>query len=356
MTTQNTEAEKLYFIIGIGRSGTSILNKMLNGLRDVHCMPEAIFLVFFLSRFRHKSHFRKEDIECIFDQIYTYGLSHPWVGWSFDAVVAKEDIYERLQKQSALSFGEICLVIYRHFRVQGYDKSSAKVLVDKNPSSTIFTDEILEQYPNTRFIWMVRDYRANILSRKQSASLRSPDVAYNAMRWRLYNTRAYRFSRRHPDRVLLVRYEELVSEYQLQMAKITSFLGVSSDQETAPAPVVDIDAHNVAEKYRERFSKKYSDLNRPVNADRLYSWKQHLSESEIMICDAICGKIAMKLGYEPVTDLPFYVKMQVFCRHLPSIIRGYADILKDRILYKLPGSWKLKRLKKKYTEFGFIEK
>lgn len=39
--------KQLHFIVGIGRSGTTILSKLLNKFTDVHCMPEANFLVFF---------------------------------------------------------------------------------------------------------------------------------------------------------------------------------------------------------------------------------------------------------------------------------------------------------------------
>ena len=38
---QNTKTQ-LHFIVGIGRSGTTILTKLLNMYKDIHCMPEAI--------------------------------------------------------------------------------------------------------------------------------------------------------------------------------------------------------------------------------------------------------------------------------------------------------------------------
>lgn len=348
-------SRQLHFIIGIGRSGTTILSKLLNSYLDVHCMPEANFLVFFLYKYRHKKTFSAEDIEAIFEEIELYTLSHPLVGWNFDMAAVKQQALTQF-RDANLSYKELCLFIYRHFKIPGTDKERAVMLIDKNPSYTIFVNKIAAELPDSKFIWIVRDHRANILSRKQSIYLKSPEVAYNATRWKLYNKEALAFYEKHKDKVLLVKYEELVANHSFEMDRISRFLNINpqlEEEKTISSQTININDYSIAEQFRERFIKKYSDLNKDINADRLHVWKEKLSPAEIVLADAICEPVSTKLGYTALYPLnkTFLLKL----RSAIPILKGYLDIYKDKLIYYAPVKLKLKRLRARYIRLGFIK-
>ena len=350
--------KQLYFIVGIGRSGTTILSKLLNKYVDVHCLPEANFLVFFLNKFKNKKTFFSNDINQLFEEIDLYSHSHPWVGWEFNVEQTKKYILDIVSKTNSITYEELCKLIYEKFIVTDFDKSNAKILLDKNPSYTIFANEISQVFPESKFIWIVRDYRANILSRKQSVFLKSPNIAYNASRWLLYNKRANLFYQKNKGRTILIKYEDLVLNNAQVIERLIRFLNISPILETITEKKqsINLDHFKITDKFKDRFLKKYSDLNKTLNTDRLNVWQEQLSENEIRQCDAICSPFAVKLGYDPWLPLSKSEKIKIKITNLIAISLGYFDIFKDKILYYAPTELKLNRLKKKYITLGFIEK
>ncbi len=351
--------KQLHFIVGIGRSGTTILSKLLNKYADVHCMPEANFLVFFLHKFRHKTHFSETDIQLVFEEIELYTLTHPLVGWDFNIKEVKASIIEQVAISKEITYTDLCILIYKNFKVQGINKNKAQLLIDKNPSYSIFIDKISVAIPNAKFIWIVRDHRANILSRKQSIYLKSPDVAYNATRWTLYNQDIFNFCNNNPNKVLLIKYEDLVLNYNQVALRLQNFLGVSSNMELTNSldkQAIKIDEYDIKDEYKERFIKKYSDLDKELNGDRLNVWKEKLSESEIQLCDAICSDLAKEFGYDSYKTINRFKKLLLKINYFIPILKGYIDIYKDKFIYFAPIHLKINRLRKRYTKLGFVKK
>lgn len=346
---------QLHFILGIGRSGTSILTKLLNSYKDVHCMPEANFILFFLQKFGSKKSFSSKEIHQIFIEIELYSYSHPWVGWDFGIKEAKENILCKLNQKKQITFEELSILIYSQFKVKNLDKSSSNIIIDKNPSYTIFAEKISKYFPNAKFIWIIRDYRANILSRKQSVFLKSPNIAFNAIRWKIYNKAAYKFYKKNPEKVILVKYEDLVQN-ATSLNKILDFLQIdNTKKEIEKTQELDLENFKIEDRFKERFYKKYSDLNKVINTNRIQSWKEQLSLEEIKICDIICKNAAKKTNYLPITNLSILNKTSIYLFNFIPIYKAYLDIFKVKIIYYFPINFKLKRLKKKYIELGIIK-
>ena len=355
MTLQSNNKE-LHFIIGIGRSGTTILSKLLNSYQDVHSMPEAIFLIFFLKKFGKKRIFSQNDINDIFTQIDLYSHSHPWVGWKFHPLEVKNNILNIIKQNNQITYKQIISIIYQNFKVEGFEKSKAKIYIDKNPSSTLYLNQLSDFSPKSKFIWIIRDYRATILSSKQSVYIRPSNVAYNASRWKLFNNLAYNFYKKNKDKVLIVKYEDLVSN-ENEIERILLFLSIEPIKDSIiTASEVELGNFNLKDQHKERFMKKYTDLNKTLNSDRLSSWKDQLTKDEIEISDAICGSSFPFLGYKTQSDITFIKKLIIFMSNLYPILCGYFDIFKDKLLYYFPIKLKIDRLRKRYIKLGFIDK
>ncbi len=347
----------LHFIVGVGRSGTTLLTRLLNRHPDIHCAPEADFLVFFLRRYQHVTSFTGADIELILQQIQIYALSHPRTGWHFDPEVVKARLTTYVNHTPRLSYQELCKMIYSQFEVEGMDKSGATVLVDKNPYYTMFVNRLSSHLPEAKFIWLVRDYRANVLSRKQNAYPRPRAVAYNASRWRYCNALAMRFYKKHRDKVLLLRYEDLVQDPDSSLQKVFSFLGI---QDPEPDLVYEEELSigwqgpEAMQPHKAYFQKKYSDLSRPVNATRVDAWQTELSAAEINTCDAICSRLALSFSYKAHTNMSAFQKMICVLGNLPAVISAIFHFRKDQLSYYLPIRFKMKRFIRHHQVLGFL--
>ncbi len=348
--------KQLHFIIGIGRSGTTILNKILNSHPAIHALPEANFLLFFLNDYKHVSRFTEEHIELIFQQIGIFALSHPLVGWELDMEKAKEKLI-RLVAEQEMSYSTLCKTIYSEIKVSGKDKSDATMLIDKNPAFTLSVDQLEKNFPEAKFILLVRDYRANVLSRKQNAYLKSPRVPYNATRWRVFNEIAYEFYKKHGKKVLLMRYEDLVSEYDASMKNVFAFLNVKEEEmKETELSNVDVTKMDIADEHKKYFKKKYDDLSKPINTNRVNAWQTELTKQEITECDAICGNFASVFGYEAFAPVSFLKKSGILLKNIFIIIPSWLDIKKDQLLYHISAKTKMNALIKRHESLGFIKR
>jgi hypothetical protein len=348
----------IHFIIGIGRSGTTLLSQLLNNHKEIQALPEANFLVFFLNQFQNKKQFTLNDINLLFEQIDVYSRSHPWVGWNFDLEKTKNKIYDTFKANTQVSYREICFQIYNQFIPNcSDDKSSSSILLDKNPSYTLYSDKLKHFLPNSKFILLIRDYRSNVLSRKQSVYFKSPNVAFNAMRWKLFNQKAFKFLNSHPDDFITLRYEDLVEDNQKAQLKIFDFFKIEHKiyPDLKTFNKVTAEEFKISDKFKERFYKKYGDLKKEVFTNRTEAWKEQLSKKEISICEAICGEYGEKFGYIQTTFLSPKQKFILKLKYLFPILLAHINIQKDMILYKISPKWKLKRLKKEYKKLGFID-
>lgn len=350
---------QLHFIVGIGRSGTTILSNILNKYDVVHCMPEANFLVFFLHKYQHLKKINKKEVDFIFEEIELYTLSHPLVGWDFKIDEVKKNIYNKINENVYLTYKDLCLLIYKEFKTQGVDKKKSQILIDKNPSYSLFINDISKFMPESKFIWIIRDYRANILSRKQSIYLKSPNIVFNAIRWKLYNKEIQSFAKKNTKKVLLVKYEDLITNYNYEIDKITKFLEINLESKTNiknTLQKINTDDYNILPQFKERFVKKYSDLNKELNSDRQNVWREKLTKKEIKLADAICAKTASKYGYNELYNFNFFKLFLIKLKHTIPIIKGYADVYKDKLIYFAPIELKINRLRKRYIQLSFIKK
>ena len=356
MASIKDKTNNIHFIIGMDRSGTTILTRLLNNFVDLKCLPEVNFLVFFLHSLK-KHTITQADINSVLEQMRIYYLSHPWVGYEFDFENCKKSIQNELSLKNTLNYQNLCILICENFKLNGLNKKYAKLLIDKNTSNTLYVSKIKSSFPNSKFIWIIRDYRANMLSRVQHPELKSSNIAFNAIRWVLYNRSVLKFYNQNKDKVLLIKYEELVLNNEKVMRNICDFLNINNDMESDSLESLKIDISNykVPLEHIKRFEKKYSDLNKPLNSDRIYSWQKELPLSDIQICDAICSDLAKKFGYKPFSKLNFTTNFSIKTKNIISIIKGYIDIYKDKLIYFVPVKIKLNRLKRRYTKLGFFK-
>ena len=334
---------KTNYIIGIGRSGTSLLMSLLGSHPTIHATPENYFSIFFSNAFQNKTVFSPQDIRLIHRFNIAFGKLQPYVAFNY----VLDESNDLLKNGFKGTYLELCNEIYLSFQHTSLQNEVVSTIIDKNPSNTLFTDKLLKFNPEAKFILMVRDYRANMLSRKESIHLFTPDVAFNSFRWNYFTKKALQLKNRFPDKVLLVRYEDIVNSTDETLQTIFSFLGVetinSEDLRARErASYLDFE-HDEKLKSSDRIQKKYGDLAKPIFKNRTDKWKESLTQSEIQVAETICGKTGAQVGYL-VTEKKSVLKSLGFkLKNSFKSLKVKLIFQKDYLFFYLPVEFKLKR-------------
>lgn len=227
------------FIVGFPRSGTTLLEQMLDAHPLLQSMDEQPFF------------------NTLTDQLADYGLHVPQ-----DIPKLGQYACDELRK-GYLSL--VCGKIQRRWSAQ---------LVDKNPLNMLWLPLIHRLYPQAKFILALRhpcdvlvssymqNFRAPVLA-AACASLEHLAEAYvAAMRCWLDHVEVFQ-----PD-LLVSRYEELVANPAAQTRRIGDFLGLAD-----ASPLLDFDRHARAKGYIA--TPSYTQVIEPLNRKGLNRWHRY---------------------------------------------------------------------------------
>lgn len=326
-TQENTSP---IFIIGIGRSGTTLLSKLLNQHPNINVLPEIPFLLFFHKKFKSKK-ITAQDLELTKNYLYEFSNTEE------SRLIVDKIIFDLKNKEN-LNYNEFCNTIYKRLHTKN---SQIQYVFDKNPYYTFYVDRILSIYPNAKFIYMVRDFRANIYSRSANKNNRSTSVYFNAIRWDDFNKAGIKAIKKHPKNILLVKYENLINNTVAKLDEIAAFTEIENYVfETSPSELSIKDTPFFPKVASSHFKEQHQDkLSKNITSEHIDKWKKGLTEEQINICEKVCGQTAEYFGYK-----------NTLAKHSKSLynpiiyLKAKWDIVKDFILYYIPLSIKLKRL------------
>lgn len=324
------------FIVGIGRSGTTLLMSMLNSHPELQATPEVNFFVFFYSSWKHKTDFTEADFAKVEFYMSKYDKRKQVSGFEWKTELFRENI----KNSTKINFE----IIYKCFYLSFVYANTPKTIThnfDKNPINTLFLQDIIDTLPDAKFIFLVRDPRANFLSRKEKVKKRKADVYLDTKRWAYYNDAALEVIEKHKDKFYILKYEDLVTDPKLVLQKLADFFNFPYDEGMLNfhTKVKENSLNRVDEKSVEdyvRTKEKFEKLSRPVNTDRLDTWKGKLSTQEIAIVSDIC-RVAKKFGYDMSADKPDFNAFPFY----KGTLMAKMDVVKNKLTCMLPVNIKL---------------
>ncbi|MCX6312019.1 MAG: sulfotransferase [Bacteroidetes bacterium] len=310
----------MFFIVGMGRSGTTLLKSIMDNHPELICPPESKFILFLRRKYRHKL-LEKKDVE----QIIKYVSDDRKVQafWNLDFELLKKNLEACVDKGG--NYNDICKLIYLH-DPSALPKKNIKFIGDKNPGYTMYIDWFNENFEGSKFIHVIRDYRDCIAS--YNRVFKKSFVGILAKTWMAYTEKVEKMKRLFPDRFITVRYEDLTNNPDQEIAKICEFLKVQPAQSML----------GYSEKIREQSEKFNSDdfnnihgeLLKPIHNKNIGKYKKYLTEKQVEIIEFICGKKGKEYHYEPTLQqkgnfifpfIQFYSSL--ICRIEISVIRFY---------------------------------
>lgn len=291
MTDRDKTNTSINFIVGMGRSGTTLLTNILHRHPQIISTPENNFLLF-------TKNLRDKDFQIKVNRdtfIASNGLKHNHETsiWSLNESVKKD-------LENVSTFCEACISMYKHY---DESKQNASIIVDKNPIYTLHIQKLSEILPNAKFIAIVRDYRDNIVSRKKHFTGWINSDTLHACAWKMYYQEILAQKKKLRNKMLIIRYEDIIQDTKNTIQKICDHLNVSyhTDMESPDknAELLKQKAiKNLGSDPNKKVQEMHANLEKPINADKSGYWKNELKKEEVKIIETICGKTAENFGYE----------------------------------------------------------
>lgn len=275
--------DQLIYIIGVGRSGTSMLMTLLNGHSHIAFTPETHFLRFYMG---------SEDSK---RQIENRGAD-----W-FLKLLENDPYFQRLQLPAEdllapyLSGDKVfdLTEIYREILSRYLHRRGKSMIGDKDPRYIDYLPVIKSLFPRARIIHIYRDPRDMVLSKTKAEWSAHRPYWVNALISQIQMKRGRATARElFADRYYELAYETLISEPEATLSRLLTFLGL----EFEPAM---LDLKQSAQELVDPAEMQWKDRTfQPVISRNKEKWRQQLTPRQIRCIEIICREWFDHLGYE----------------------------------------------------------
>jgi protein-tyrosine sulfotransferase len=273
------------FIVGSGRSGTTLMRRILVESGQIHIPPEVHVLHGVITSFKGLNGLHWDTlVRLILGQFeYAPGFEH------FGVTLRPLATELMATPPSQRSLARVIDRIYRYHAEQ--TNPGPTRWGDKTPLNAYHMDLIRSVFPSIRYLHMLRDGCDVVASCLEIG--RYPTAREAGERWIRATRDAERFRASHPGACLEVRYEELVTDPEVVVKRVCAFADVDFSER-----MLESTEHLVA----QRDVSSLSHLRRalaPISVDRIGVGRRVLDRETREELQALIGRDLARLGYPP---------------------------------------------------------
>lgn len=283
------------FVVGLTRSGTTLLRMMLDAHRELTIPPETHFVPDLIKVARSPDATPERMLE-------------PMVGnrtWA-DFGISEAEMLERLGAVEPGDAGDAVRAFFEAYA----ERIGKPRWGDKTPAYMLSVRRIGRALEEARFVHLIRDGRDVALSQTARAINEQPPAPEQAARWVKRIGKSREQARElGGGRYIEVRYEDLVRDPEATLRRICEFVELDWDPEV-------LDYHRRAgERLREMAGElrregthakqaagyrvdNHEPTTRPPDPDRLDKWRREMSAEDLAAYERVAGGMLTDLGYE----------------------------------------------------------
>lgn len=320
-----------FFIIGCGRSGTTLLRNILNHHSKIAIPLESLFIIDYLSI---KDSIPLDTLRNLMVREYEideWGLK---IGPDLLA--------------DCSSVKDMIIAIHNLY-MEAYGKA---MWGQKTPRFIRHGDLLKATFPDCSFIHVIRDPRAVVSSLIKSNVHRS-NAYYASLRWLNDVNEGLKLKSKHKKDLLEIRYEDLVKNPKDTLEVVCAFIGVDYE------PTI-LEYHKRGnQEYSAYYKKVHSMLGKSPITERIDAWRSTLSKREISLIESLCGETMKELGYAPSTKYGSPDNIYIFFLRLQRIlgfirqVSHYALTRREYIICNLRRKLKLSLLFKGVSKINY---
>jgi hypothetical protein len=284
------------FVVGMNRSGTTLLRMMLDAHPQLTIPPETHFVPDLIKAAQAPGATPE-------DALAAMKSAREWADFGF----SDEEMLARLRALRKIEPGPVVRTFY-----DAYTEQQAKPRWgEKTPTYVQRMKRIQKAIPEARFVHVIRDGRDVALS-VLDRTVRDLSTADVARRWQKKITKAREDSPklRHYTEV---RYEDLILDTEPVLRMVSEFIELPWDdamlayhersgerlREMARALPGDGRAQELSV---ERRMATHAMTTKPPSAERVARWRTHMSAEQRAEFEAVAGALLAELGYPTGDD------------------------------------------------------
>jgi hypothetical protein len=274
------EARNKLFLIGVGRSGTSLLQSMLNAHPEVAFMPETHFFRNYVASRKTKNRLEKKGTKYILEFL----KRDP----NFSPV---QSILEEIEEPTTAS--DIKLEALQQRIWQRYLNQKQKGIIgEKDPRNIDYIPAIYKYFPDSLLIHLIRDPRDVVLSRTKAAWSSHRPYWMHALIYKAQITRGRKQGKKYfPDNYYELFYEDLINQPEKELRKLCAFLRIDYNEKM-------LDFKSSANELikESEISWKKETLG-PLLNENLEKWKSELTYNQLFVIETVCRKEIKQWNY-----------------------------------------------------------
>ncbi|MEZ5859526.1 MAG: sulfotransferase [Geminicoccaceae bacterium] len=316
------------FVVGAARSGTTLLQSMIDAHPDIALVGELHFFDQIL-RLRETipEPVDRRAIEPLRQGILTCHASRfvPDIDRALDLALP------RLATAPRPTYGLLFRLLLEAFA----ELRGAGRVGEKTPTNVRYLAEIVELFPDARVVHILRDPRDSISSRVRYP-FSSPSVIFNTLLWKIEMIYAFDFRATEKvgdGRYLEVHYEALVQDTEQQLRRICRFIDVHYAAKM-------LAGHRRADRV-VRGEPWKAGVGEPVNRRSVDAWQQRLTPAQVGLIEALGGACIEQSGYQRIAT----------AGRPRLVVEALHDVLRY-VPYKLRTSWRARREERAGTTIG----
>ena len=278
------------FIVGVGRSGTTLLRLMLDAHPDLAIPAETHFLPA-LIKVAEETQDRRAALQVL-------ARAQTWPNLGID-LAAVDQAFSALDPFSPS--GAVRAVFRLYAEGQGKSRWG-----DKTPTYRAHLSEIARAVPEARFIHIMRDGRDVALSYRGLWFGPGDDIKDQARFW-VDQIELARAQAQHLPFYLELKFEDLVTQPQAELDRVCRFLELPFDQAMLDYPrrarermteyVQTFGPQGSESVPIERFRSIHERTQASPDAARIGRWKVEMSPAEVYSYEQIAAPTLHALGY-----------------------------------------------------------
>ncbi len=293
-TTRLREIEsRLFFIVGAERSGTTLLQSILVSAPGMHIPPETKFYGIYKTQKWLWGNLKKDrNIRRVIRKACQH--QRHW------GVIFDEEIFGRYVMAAPRTADGLFLSILA--ASDANEPQPARFIGEKTPLHIRYVGRLREAFPQARFVHIIRDPRAVVASNLKRLPVAvgsekvytTREIGAHVDMWRQAVKIHHRYADRlGPQRYLLVRYENLVTDPRAAILPVCRFLDVEFTEAM-------LKPHNRRKRLqRDDNLSLFCNTQKPIFTDSIQKWRTELSQDQISLVEHGLRKEMKLMGYEP---------------------------------------------------------
>ncbi|HZS84692.1 MAG TPA: sulfotransferase [Stellaceae bacterium] len=268
-----------FFIIGSGRSGTTLLRLILARHSRLHIPPETWFLRDLVAELPLSATLTPSQVERAV-AIMTTGYRWPDMG------IRPEELRGWAMALERPKLVDVVGLVYRFH----LERAGKVRFGDKTPIYFDIVPQLATLYPGAKFIHLIRDGRDVAISwinLNYDRYYERPGFEWTSV---MARRQAY-VGGPHWQQIIEIKYEDLVADLEVTVRKICRFLG----EEFEPGM---LDYQEGIELVPARERHIHGKLGQPVTKDSIGLWRSKLSALECFAMESCLSRDLQDLGYE----------------------------------------------------------